>query len=80
MAENKLKWHTIITKKQIIKTKIFGNNLNNRKKIFKKIEKKPKNIAKTLEKVYITVYNRSVYGLEVGVYLKVNNVMKILYY
>ena len=80
MAENKLKWHTKITKKQIIKTKIFGNNLNNRKKIFKKIEKNPKNIAKTLEKVYITVYNRSVYGLEVGVYLKVNNVMKILYY
>lgn len=35
----------------------------------KKVEKKAKNIGKILEKVYITVYNRSVYGLEVRAFL-----------
>lgn len=55
--------------KNIIKTKKFFNNLYNKKKILKKVEKKAKNITKTLEKVYITVYNRSVYGLEVRVFL-----------
>lgn len=35
----------------------------------KKVEKKAKIIGKILEKVYITVYNRSVYGLEVRAFL-----------
>lgn len=39
-------------------TKKYVYPINNKKKVFKKIEKKPKNRAKKVEKVYITVYNR----------------------
>ena len=54
-----------IYKKRVVNTLYFHKMtkkhvypFNNKKKDFLKIEKKPKNRAKKVEKVYITVYNR----------------------